>query len=196
MGRLTHRTGEGWTYFVTTKSWENTFWFQVIKAAQIVVEKMLEYRDKENYRLHDFVLMPNHLHLILTPSSASLEKCMQLIKGGSSFEIHKLRGSRTEIWQPGFHESRVKDWADYQKERDYVMFNPVTGKLVEMPELWPHGSASGQFKLDPIPQGLKPPVADSLNVGAKAPTPIGAKAQISSPATPGLKLRLPKEQQA
>ena len=66
MGRLTHRTGEGWTYFVTTKSWENTFWFQVIKAAQIVIEKMLEYRDKENYLLHDFVLMPNHLHLILT----------------------------------------------------------------------------------------------------------------------------------
>jgi REP element-mobilizing transposase RayT len=67
MGRLTHRTGEGWTYFVTTKSWEGTFWFQVIRSAQIVVDKMLEHRDKANYLLHDFVLMPNHLHLILTP---------------------------------------------------------------------------------------------------------------------------------
>ncbi len=196
MGRLTHRTGEGWTYFVTTKSWESTFWFQVIKAAQIVLGKMLEYRDKGDYLLHDFVLMPNHLHLILTPSTASLEKCMQLIKGGSSFEIHKLPGSRTEIWQSGFHESRVKNWADYQKKRDYVMFNPVAAKLVERPELWPYGSASGQFRLDPIPQGLKPPLAEPLNVGAKAPTPAGAKAQISSPATPELKLRPPKKHHA
>ncbi len=171
MGRLTHRTSPGATYFVTTKSWENTFWFQVIKAAQIVVEKMLEYREKENYLLHDFVLMPNHLHLILTPSSASLEKCMQLIKGGSSFEIHKLRGSRTEIWQSGFHESRVKNWVDYQKKRDYVMFNPVAAKLVERPDLWPYGSASGQFRLDPIPQGLKPALPPVRDVGPKGPTP-------------------------
>ena len=193
MGRLTHRTGEGWTYFVTTKSWESTFWFQVTKAAQIVVGKMLEYRDKGNYLLHDFVLMPNHLHLILTPSSASLEKCMQLIKGGSSFEIHKLRGSRTEIWQSGFHESRVKSWADYQKKRDYVMFNPVAAKLVECPEDWPLSSATGKYTLDPIPQGLKPPISEPLNVGAKAPTPTGAKAQTMSALTPGLKPRPPKE---
>jgi putative transposase len=171
MGRLTHRTGEGWTYFVTTKSWENTFWFQVIKAAEIVVGKMLEYRDKGNYLLHDFVLMPNHLHLILTPSSASLEKCMQLIKGGSSFEIHKLRGSKTEIWQSGFHESRVRSWADYLQKRDYVIFNPVSAKLVERPELWPYGSASGKFRLDSIPQRLKPILGQPPDVGAKAPTP-------------------------
>lgn len=194
MGRLTHRTGEGWTYFVTTKSWESTFWFQVTKAAQIVVGKMLEYRDKGNYLLHDFVLMPNHVHLILTPSSASLEKCMQLIKGGSSFEIHKLRGSRTEIWQSGFHESRVKSWADYQKKRDYVMFNPVAAKLVECPEGWPFSSATGRYALDPIPQGLKPPISEPLNVGAKAPTPTAAKTQPISPLTPGLKPWPPKDQ--
>ena len=171
MGRSTHRTGEGWTYFVTTKSWESTFWFQMVKAAQIVIDKMMEYRGKGNYLLHDFVLMPNHLHLILTPTAASLEKCMQLIKGGSSFEIHKLRGSRTEIWQSGFHDSRVKSWEDYQKKRDYVWFNPVTAKLVEHPEDYDFGSACGKFRMDPIPQGPKPIGGDGHNVGAKAPTP-------------------------
>ena len=171
MGRLIHRTQPGWTYFVTTKSWENTFWFQAVRAAEVVVNKMLEYRDKGNYLLHGFVLMPNHLHLILTPTSVSLEKCMQLIKGGSSFEIHKLRGSRTEIWQSGFHESRVRDFAGYRIKADYVRFNPVTAKLVEKPEDWRYGSANGSFVLDPIPQGLKPQFSPSANVGAKAPTP-------------------------
>ena len=180
MGRLTHRTGQGWTYFVTTKSWENTFWFQAVKAAEIVVGKMLEYWDKGNYLLHDFVLMPNHLHLILTPISASLEKCMQLIKGGSSFEIHKIRGSRTEIWQSGFHESRVTSWSAYQTKRDYIHFNPVAAKLVEHPEAWTYGSASGKFVLDPIPQELKPVIARELNVGPKGPTP-GALTKVLGP---------------
>jgi len=183
MGRLAHRTGEGWTYFVTTKAWESQFLLQADETARIIVAKLLEYRDKGNYLLHDFVLMPNHLHLILTPSSATLEKCMQLIKGGSSFEIHKLRRSRTEIWQAGFHESRVTSWTEYQKKRDYVWFNPVAAKLVERPELWAYGSASGRFALDPIPQGLKPILSGTVNVGPKGPTPgaltaIGAEKPI------------------
>jgi putative transposase len=178
MGRLTHRTGDGWTYFVTTKSWENTFWFQAVQVAEIVVGKMLEYRSKGNYLLHDFVLMPNHLHLILTPTAASLEKSMQLIKGGSSFEIHKLRRSKTEVWQSGFHESRVRDWMDCQRKRDYVRYNPVTAKLVERPETWPYSSATGKFELDPIPQGLKPIDGERGNVGAKAPTP-GSPARVA-----------------
>jgi putative transposase len=203
MGRLTHRTAPAWTYFVTTKSWESTFWFQVIKAAQIVVEKMLEYRDKGNYLLHDFVLMPNHLHLILTPTSASLEKCMQLIKGGSSFEIHKLRGSRTPIWQSGFHESRVRCARDYKIKQDYILFNPVVAKLAEMPQDWAFGSASGKYKLDPIPQRLKPLMPQNANVGPKGPTPgvptnisaaSGAKAQTEYTLVSELKLRPPKEQ--
>jgi putative transposase len=171
MGRLTHRTGPGWTYFITTKAWESTFLFQVQEIANVIVAKMLEYRDKGKYLLHDFVLMPNHSHLIVTPCSASLEKCMQLVKGGSSFEIHKLRGSRMEIWQSGFHESRVTGPTDYQKKRDYIWFNPVAAKLVEKPELWQYSSASGAFNLDPIPQGLKPIGGVVANVGAKAPTP-------------------------
>jgi REP element-mobilizing transposase RayT len=202
MGRLIHHTGPGWTYFVTTKAFNSSFLFQVEETARIVVAKLLEYRDKGNYLLHDFAMMPNHLHLILTPSSASLEKCMQLIKGGSSFEIHKLRGSKTEIWQPGFHESRVTSWTDYQKKRDYIRFNPVAAKLVEKPELWVYGSASGGFQLNPIPQGLKPIFLHTPNVGPKGPTPgaptevtgaSGAKAPVGSPSTRGLKPPPPKE---
>ena len=170
MGRLTHRTGAGWSYFVTTNSWESTFWPQMVRAAEIVVDKMLEYLVKGNYLLHDFVLMPNHLHLTQTPTSASLEKCMQLIKGGSSFEIHKFRGSRAEIWQAGFHESRITSWTDYQNKRDYIWFNPVAAKFVDRPEQYQFGSASGKFKIDPIPQGLKPVASASANVGPNGPT--------------------------
>ena len=157
MGRLTHRTGPGWTYFVTTKAWQSTAVFQVKEVAQIFVSKLLEYRQKGNYLLHEFVLMPNHLHLLLTPSpSTTLEKVMNLIKGGSSYEIHRVSQTKRQIWQSGFHESRVTSATDYQTKVDYIRFNPVTAHLVSRSEDWPFSSASGKFKLDPIPQGLKP----------------------------------------
>jgi len=200
MGRLIHRTGPGWTYFVTTKAWQSMSLFQVSVSAEIVVSKILEYRDKGNYLLHEFVLMPNHLHLIVTPGeNASLEKTVQLIKGGSSHEIHRVRGNKMQIWQSGFHESRVTDWTDYKKKTDYVRFNPIVAKLVGQPHDWLYGSASDRYRLDPIPQGLKPADQDPLNVGPEGPTPnssLGAKAQITSATTPGLKPRPPRERHA
>jgi putative transposase len=173
MGRLTHRTKPGWTYFVTTKSWQSSFLFQSKEIAQIVIAKLLEYRDKENYLLHDFVLMPNHLHLILTSAAdVTLEKAIQLIKGGSSHAIHAIRNRNLQVWQSGFHESTITSWTDYQTKRDYMHFNPVVKKLVDKPELWPFGSASAAFALDTIPQGLKPLSVHTLNVGPEGPTPV------------------------
>jgi putative transposase len=195
MGRLTHRTLPGSTYFVTTKAWQSMSVFQVAQTAEIVISKTLEYRDKGNYLLHEFVLMPNHLHLIITPADdVTLEKAIQLIKGGSSYEIHRIRENKMQIWQSGFHESRVTDWKDYKNKMDYVRFNPVAAKLIDRPQDWLYGSGSGKYLLDPIPQGLKPPLSEPLNVGAKAPTPTAAKAPTVPAQTPGLKPRPPKEE--
>lgn len=171
MGRLAHRTTPGSTYFVTTKTWQNVSVFHVTANADILISKILEYRDKGNYLLHEFVLMPNHLHLLLTPAgSASLEKALQLIKGGSSYELNKTRKSKIPVWQSGFHDSRVRDRFDYQKKADYIRYNPVTAKLVRRPEQWPYSSASSHIQLDPIPQGLKPFDEQLLKVGPEGPT--------------------------
>ncbi len=83
MGRLKHRTVPGCSYFVTTKAAGNISLFRVEQIAEIVVAKLFEYRDRGAYLPHEFVLMPNYLHLLVTPcDSTTLEKAMQLIKGG------------------------------------------------------------------------------------------------------------------
>jgi hypothetical protein len=80
---------------------------------------------------------------------------MQLIKGGSSHEIHQLRGHKMEIWQPGFHDWTVRDPSDYAARRSYIRMNPVEAGLVDEPAAWLHGSASGRFILDAMPERLK-----------------------------------------
>jgi putative transposase len=172
MARLTHRTVPGWTYFVTSKAWQNVSVFQVTEIAEIIVGKIFEHRDRGAYLLHQFVLMPNHLDLLLAPSgTTSLEKAVQLIKGGSSHQIHLVRKNKIQIWQSGFHESRVTDSSDDKNKSEYIHFKPVVANLVGLPEEWPFSSASPNYKLDPIPQGLKPFAVHASSVGPEGPTP-------------------------
>ena len=118
--------------------------------------------------------MPNHLHLLLTPSgTTSFEKAMQLIKGASSHEIHKQRGSRMEIWQSGFHEATIRDAADYLSKIHYMHQNPVTAGLAASPADWTWSSASQPHQLDPIPQGLKPMTQESQMSDLKVRPPNG-----------------------
>src|ERR1051326_1004831 len=57
------------------RTWRNCF-----------LEVFFDYRKQEKYSIHAFVLMPDHLHALLTPAEMlSLEKAMQFIQGGSSF---------------------------------------------------------------------------------------------------------------
>ena len=165
MGKLVHRTAPGSTFFATTDAWQKRSVFQVTETAEIVVRRILECRDRGAYLLHEFVLMPDHLHLLVTPSSEmSLEKVIQLIKGGSSFLINKSRGAKMEIWQSGFHDWTIRDVADFESKSHYIRMNPVVAKLVERCEDWVFGSASGKFRLDPKPERI-----GAIASGAEAP---------------------------
>ena len=138
-----HRTAAGSSYFVTTKCWNSRDVFQVPEIAEILVRVMMRYRERKFYLLHDFVVMPDHLHLLLTPcATTSLEKAVQLIKGGSSHEIHKQRNHGMEIWQEGFYDWTIRDACDWRSKVEYIRMNPVRAKLCVKPEDWLYSSAN------------------------------------------------------
>jgi putative transposase len=164
---------------VTTKCWQGRAVFQVTEIAEVLLDTLFTYRDRGAYLLHEFVIMPDHLHLILTPgATTSLEKAMQLIKGGSSHRLHKQRNHKMEIWQVGFYDWTLRDYNDWQTKVEYIHENPVRAGLVAQPQDWPYSSAGGKFKLDAIPARY---------------VSSGAKAQIVAPLTLGLKPQPPKE---
>jgi putative transposase len=146
------------TYFVTANVFEKRSFFQVEKAALLFLEVLLQYRTGRKYLLHEFVLMPDHFHLILTPTGVTLERSMQCIKGGFSFQLNKTLRRRRDPWQPSFHDRRVRDSLEYQRFKEYIWQNPVKRGLCRAPEEYPYSSANPQFKLsiDPVPQRLKP----------------------------------------
>jgi putative transposase len=149
-----HATNNAQTYFVTSKTWEGRALFRAEPWARLFFKTLLSHRENA-YLLHEFVLMPDHFHLLVTPSIA-LERVVQLIKGGFSYRAKKEFGSNTEIWQRGFSDHRIRDAEDYDNHVHYIHLNPVKRYLCDRPGEYGYSSAYPGWKLDPIPQGLKP----------------------------------------
>ena len=126
--------------------------FRKADWADIVERKIFEYREKGEYLLHRHVVMPDHLHVILTPGcSTSVERAAQLIKGGSSYDLGRAFRARFPVWQPGFTQHLIRDRADYESHVRYVDGNPVKRGLAERPEAYQFCSAHGKYGLDPWP---------------------------------------------
>lgn len=144
------------TYFVTANVFDKKSLFQVEKIALLFLEILFDHRDKARYHLHEFVVMPDHFHLIISPLEITLERSMQFIKGGFSFRFNSSLRLKREAWQPSFFDRRVRDSLEYQKYKEYIWQNPVKRGLAESPEKYPFSSANPAFDLDPVPQRLKP----------------------------------------
>ena len=144
------------TFFVTAVTWGRRVIFRADPLARLFLDTLQRYRVQHRYLLHEFVLMPDHFHLLLTPMpEVSLEKAVQLIKGGFSFRVKRELGSNLEVWQPGPTNHRIHDAADYARHVEYIHQNPVKRRLVAKAEEYPYSSASGALGIDPAPPGLK-----------------------------------------
>lgn len=116
-----------------------------------------DYRGQGKFRLHEFVVMHDHFHLLITVGSeATIECAVQFIKGGFAFRAGKDLGFRAPVWQKGFSETRILDTNAFQGASKYIRNNPVARRLVSDAQLFPYSSAHPRFQLDPMPQGLKP----------------------------------------
>jgi len=150
-------TSHSQTHFLTAKTWQNRSLFQSERLAGLFLEVLYDYRRQQKYLLHEFVLMPNHFHLLLTPIlPTTAARATQFIKGGFSHRAGQELSRNVEIWQRGYIDHRILDAADYARHRDYIHNNPVRAGLVNSPEEYPYSSAHGGFELDPPPPGLKP----------------------------------------
>ncbi len=149
MGRIARRVHQAGVYFVTTDTWQRRQLFSKPEPGRILLEQILECCEKGFYKLHAFVIMPDHLHILLTPGdNTTLEKAMQMIKGGSSYRIKRQLGYKFPIWQLGYHDRWIRNAAEYETRKHYIEQNPVQERLVEKAKDFELSSACGEFVLD------------------------------------------------
>jgi putative transposase len=147
-------TGLG-TYFITADTFQKHSLFQSSRMADLFVQVLCGYRAQDKYLLHEFVLMHDHFHLLITPT-LTLERALQLIKGGFSFRAKRELFFGGEIWEKSYHDHRVRNWEEYCAFRRYIHLNPVRRGLAARAEEYPYSSAAAGMELDAVPQRLKP----------------------------------------
>ena len=123
--------------------------FQCDEVAELMVATFLKYCDAGEFELHEYVVMPNHIHLLLSLNDQQqLGRAIQLIKGGFSHSLRERGIVFRAVWEQRYYDRRVRDEKEFAEFARYIRQNPVRKHLAECAEGYPYSSAG---------RGLKPP---------------------------------------
>jgi len=93
------------------------------------------------YDLHAYVVMANHVHVLLTPK-VEVQEITKSLKGIAARQANQiLHRTGKPFWQDESFDHWVRNEAEFFKIRHYIEQNPVTAGLVEKPEHWQWSSA-------------------------------------------------------
>jgi putative transposase len=141
----------GWQYVFTSPE----FFLAIIDSLQYC-------RDKKGLRLHGYVIMPNHVHSIVSATDGNLASIIRDYKRHTSWKILELlgetrnrrllkyfhavakreeRGNEHKIWQSGSHPILIESDGFFEQKLQYLHNNPVVKGYVERPEDWKFSSA-------------------------------------------------------
>jgi putative transposase len=135
------------TFFAGCKTYMDRPFFQAQNEAELFIDVLRTNTLARKFKVHEFVVMPDHFHVLLTvDGNTSIERALQLIKGGYSFRRGKELGLEGEIWPPGFSEVRVMDRKSYLAHKKYIDENPMKAGLAKTAEEDPDCSADFRKK--------------------------------------------------
>ncbi len=102
--------------------------------AQIVVGSIHKGVGLGHYELSAYVVMANHVHLLIRPLIAP-DRLLKSLKGATAREANRLLGRTGEpFWQKESYDHCVRNRIEFEKIRIYIEANPVKAGLVRNPE--------------------------------------------------------------
>lgn len=167
---------ENYCHSVTTKTYGNRTIFQDEAASELLIQVIYEVREKLRFKLIGFVVMPDHVHLMIVPNRRNtISDVMRHIKGRFSRRYNKLsRGMNSPdyevsvhpdcdvfghnvgnsslpestVWQESFYDHVIRNRKEFDQRLNYLYDNPVKAKLAERPEDYEYCSARGKYETD------------------------------------------------
>jgi len=106
------------------------------EVAFIVYNTWLFYNG-ERYKIHAWVIMPNHIHILFQPLLPfTLSRIVEDWKKFSSREINRLINKKGHLWNLEYWDRYIRNEAHYKSAVEYIHNNPVKAGLVSVPEEW------------------------------------------------------------
>jgi putative transposase len=112
---------------------------QIPTAARIVEDNWLHF-DGERYRVLAWVVMPNHVHVLVEIWETPLSELMKRWKGYTARQINDLLGREGKVWQEDYWDRFIRDEAHFRKVVHYIEANPVKVGLVRSAAEWQFSS--------------------------------------------------------
>jgi putative DNA methylase len=117
-------------------------WLRDPEIAGYVEDAIIRGAELGHYNLHAYVVMPNHVHVLLAPR-LPLARITCGIKGVSARDANATLGRVGKpFWQDESFDHWVRNQAEFARIRAYIERNPVTAGLAKKPEEWPWSSAA------------------------------------------------------
>lgn len=121
-------------------------WLRQPKIAKLVEDALLHF-DGDRYNLHAWVIMPNHVHLlILSYKDWNLSKILHTWKSYTAKQANKIINSQGKFWQEEYFDRYIRDEKHYIAAVNYIEENPVKAGLCSSKEHWPYGSAMRKYE--------------------------------------------------
>src|SRR5579863_2992443 len=171
--KLIRHYGRGHLHFITFTCYRRLPLLRSIRARNAFVQILGETRDRYGFSLVGYVVMPEHIHLLLSePAKGTPSTVIQVLKQRVSRRLHRKRGapagqlnlifassddSLPRYWQRRFYDFNVWSLKKRVEKLHYVHMNPLKRKLVDHPKEWLCSSYSfysklkhGFIRVDPI----------------------------------------------
>ena len=148
--------GKGDLHFITFSCYRRMPLLNTARARDLFVEELTKVLDEMKFRLLGYVVMPNHVHLLISePAGVTPSVALRKLKLGFSRSFRgreKLLSSERPLrsfWQARFYDFNVYSKGKRTEKLNYMHANPVIRHLVEHPRDWPWSSWSFYTKNEP-----------------------------------------------
>ena len=128
---LPHWTPARATYFITWRLHRAQSCLSDVERDLVV--NIFKHDDGSRYHLHAWVVMDDHVHLLVTPiSDNSLSSLLHSWKSFSANRLQRLHNRRGRVWQDESYDRFVRELDEAQRYARYIVQNPV--------KRWPHAT--------------------------------------------------------
>jgi putative transposase len=133
-------------YFVTTVTSNRQKFFIKDEFCDILIKEFNFYRNKFKFLFFGYVIMPDHLHLlIMTGKKGTISDIMRDIKHHSSTQVNHLLERNGRVWQEDFYPEIIDEEKFFHQKLDYIHNNPIKHGYVEYPDEWRYSSYRNYF---------------------------------------------------
>jgi putative transposase len=120
----------------------------------LVLDDVALERVAGGFLLFGYVVMPDHLHLLMTPSRLGLQDAMRSIKVRTAWHIGKGRQQHGPLWQSRYFDFILRRAEDFWEKLEYIHQNSVEAKLARSPSEWRWSSHAHYARTEVPPVGI------------------------------------------